>query len=290
MKKRSTITIYDGYNAIAEYHLNSILPKEVNSQGLDLSTSTQGQGTIERGGFMSMNVFTLKRMLLWSLFLFFIGCGKLKTEGANERIDVLISQLEEGEIQEDELPDCLFTNCRFGKIKDYTFSCSKCYKKTVYDMTLDGKSFKKEQIISSDVLYSRNYLLKLKRLSTVAAPYGLKVALDSTDFCPHCSKKESFKHYLIVQYPDGEPIVRILREPEDMEKLIAFLEGKRVWTGLDCRRKSLRKELALIKYFLGIGESEYPAFLDLSVEKKADKAADDYFEDVLPTRKRQGEK
>ena len=52
VKKGNTITIYDGYNAIAEYNLNSKSLVSTNAWGLDLSNSTQGAGGV--GGLLSV--------------------------------------------------------------------------------------------------------------------------------------------------------------------------------------------------------------------------------------------
>ena len=62
VKKGNTIIIYDGYNAIAEYNLDSKVLKESYAWGLDLSNSTQGAGGV--GGLLSVTDHTTQTPLI----------------------------------------------------------------------------------------------------------------------------------------------------------------------------------------------------------------------------------
>ena len=62
VKKGNTITIYDGYNAIAEYNLNSKSLKETYTWGLDLSGSIQNAGGV--GGLLSVTDYSTQTPLV----------------------------------------------------------------------------------------------------------------------------------------------------------------------------------------------------------------------------------
>lgn len=219
--------------------------------------------------------------LVLSVFLMFVGCDKGRNIATQESMEILFKNLEEGEIQEDSTAPYYMTNCRFTILKHKTFNCSQCGKETVYDIEGENKNTKEKEKYS-DVLYSDNHQHRLKKLTELSAHYGLIISVDSTDFCSGCSRNDVKKHYLVIKYPEGNSVRSPLYEPEDLEKLTCFLEKKRLWSGYDGMRQSLRREIPLIRSFLGMGSYSRPPLQELPIRKKAEKAEDDYFELVWP--------
>lgn len=211
-----------------------------------------------------------------------MGCDKNRNIAILESMEILFRNLEEGEIKEDATAPYYMTNCRFKKLKYKTFVCSQCDQKTVYEFDEENKNAEDMEKYS-DVLYSRNHQHRAKKLADISANYGLIISVDSTDFCSGCSRNDVKKHYLVVTYPDGNFVRSTLYEPEDLEKLACFLEKKRVWSGYDGMRQSLRREIPLIRSFLGMGSYSRAPRQVLQIEKVVEKAEDDYLELLLPT-------
>lgn len=214
-------------------------------------------------------------VIILSIFLLTVGCKENADDVSLSKIEILFRELEKGEIKERLTPVYYGTNCRFGAMEEEIFYCSQCCRKTTYEFHLEGIVSYEKMNKYSDVLYSRNYQVRLKKLSEVGSSYGLSIDVDSTDFCSSCSRGEEKNHYLIVRYPEGKMVRTILREPEDMEKLKCFLEGKRVWYRLDGTARSLRNEIPLIKGLLGMGFYTRSKFPSLSLKKKMEKSEDD---------------
>lgn len=223
----------------------------------------------------------IRIVLVLNVFLMFVGCDKGRNIAIQESMEILFKNLEEGEIKEDSTASYYMTNCRFTKLKHETFICSQCGKETGYDFDEENKN-QEEMEKYSDELYSLSHQHRAKKLAAISANYGLIISVDSTDFCSDCSRNDVKKHYLVVTYPDGNSVRSPLYEPEDLEKLTCFLEKKRLWSGCDGMRQSLRREIPLIRSFLGMGSYSRPPLQVLPIGKKAEKAEDDYFELLWP--------
>lgn len=170
----------------------------------------------------------------------------------NEDLDHLFNNLEETSISETsgDFYSSIY-HAAFPEKKEFT--CPICKTKTVYDVS-DYKENRIALIDSySDVMYFQNYQLRLKELSGVGIKYGLSISIDMSDFCSKCSKDESSrKFYLVVKYQDGTTIRNILVDSDDLRKITSFLAGETTWRTSMRAQKSLKKEIPLIKKFLGL--------------------------------------
>ena len=111
VKKGNSIIIYDGYNAIAEYDLNSKSLKETYAWGLDLSGSIQNAGGV--GGLLSVTDHTTQTPLT-----------SYPTYDGNGNISEYITEIDNGSISAHYEYDAFGSVIKKTGDKNYTYQFS----------------------------------------------------------------------------------------------------------------------------------------------------------------------
>jgi len=119
------------------------------------------------------------------------------------------------------------------------YVCPECGTKTLYSQS--------EQNAYCGALYSeKEYNAQCKKLRSL----GWNVKLDSTFLCSKCRKPDQPKQFFIEVTIDKKT-TRTKIQGDDLPKLIAFAEGKTVWSGRFETGTYLKYELPRLRELLG---------------------------------------
>jgi len=126
------------------------------------------------------------------------------------------------------------------------YLCPVCSSKTLYE--------KKNVSLASHGEYNSYLIDHIKKL-------GVDASLDATDLCSQCRKnKTTTKADFYIEVRMGDRLTRTLLKPDDLTKIIAFLEKKDTWETskklFETTVKPLKPELPRIRQILGLDTPE----------------------------------
>lgn len=141
---------------------------------------------------------------------------------------------------------------RAVQLERMEYTCPVCQEKTLYPA--EGTWSIQESLRQAD---------SYRRLVKQIQAKGIICRLDETAFCQKCNRGQDPKTFVLeVQWPDqAKPHRASLRNPNDLELILEFLEGKKVHQGIagdGIGETPLKNHLPRLRELLGLEEAKKP--------------------------------